>query len=388
LQITPGGSKSWILRMMIGGRRRQAGLGSYPEVTLAMARERAREVRDAVWHGRDPIAEKRAAREALRTAVTFDEAAKRFLAVKAGEVSPREHKVMAAALANHASPVLGSMPVAAIEVQHVLQVLGPLWTEKTVTAAKLRGWIEATLNWATVNGLRAGDNPAQWRGRLQHVLAKPGKIAPKVHFAALQVSEAPGWMAELRQIDSIAARAVELLALTGVRLGNVCGMVWDEVDLDNAMWTIPSTKMKAAREHRVPLPPEALELLRSLPRMTGSPSVFTAPRGGELHARLLGDVMKALHKAKKGRDGVGYVDAATGQPAVCHGLRSTFRDWCAERGVDRDLAELSLAHTVGSEVERAYRRSDMLERRRALMASWADFLAGRESAKVVSLKTA
>lgn len=285
-------------------------------------------------------------------------------------------------------PVLGEMAVADIERGDVLRVLSPIWNEKTATAKKLRGKIEGVLDWANVNGYRDGPNPAAWKGNLEHDLASASKLirAKAQHQPALSLVDAPAWFKDVRGREGFATRALEFKALTACRSGEVRGAVWTEIDMKTRLWTIPSERMKPGdgggrHEHRVPLTDDMLAILSKLPRLDGSPHVFPAPRGGQLTDAAMSACMKRIHAARD----VGYLDTRTGRPAVPHGLRSTFRDWCAERGVDRDIAEISLAHTVGSDVERAYRRSDMLERRRMLLGEWGKFLAGVSDSKVIRI---
>ncbi len=281
-------------------------------------------------------------------------------------------------------PALGEMPVAEIDVADVLRVLEPIWTEKTQTASRLRGRIESILSWATVGGHRKGDNPARWRGNLDAVLPKPSKVAQVKHNPALALADAADWFADLQARDGIATRALEFLALTAARSGEVRGATWDEIDEDKGLWIVPAQRMKAQREHRVPLTKDALALLSALPRMQGSDYVFPAARGGKLSDMALSACMKRMNAGRYG----GYLDPRSGRPAVPHGLRSTFRDWAAERtSYERDMAEIALAHTVGSAVERAYRRSDMIEKRRGMMATWAQFLSGDFEAKVINIET-
>ena len=203
-------------------------------------------------------------------------------------------------------------------------------------------------------GIAAGDNPARWGGNLSELLAKPGKVAKATNHAALSLADAPRWWADLAKREGMAARALQFLAMTAARSGEVRGMTWAEVDLDKALWIVPAARMKAGREHRVPLTREAVELLRALPRMEGSPYVFFAPRGGMLSDMTLSAVMRRMQEAEEKAGRPGYLDPRSGRAAVPHGLRSTFRDWAAEQGIERDMAEMALAHSVGSEVERSY----------------------------------
>ncbi|WP_397542051.1 phage integrase central domain-containing protein [Roseovarius salis] len=378
LQVTPTGARSWLLRATVKGTRRQIGLGAYPDVTLAQARERARGVKDMIWQGIDPLAEKRR--------LTFAQAMEKTLEARTAEFRNEKHKKQwRSTLDAYAVPMLGNMAVSDIDVSDVLRVLEPIWATKTETASRLRGRIEAVLSWATVGGHRTGDNPARWRGNLDAVLPKPGKVAKVKHNPALSLADAADWFTDLRKRDGMATRALEFVALTTARSGEVRGATWAEIDLDAGVWIIPAERMKAGKEHRVPLTQEAVALLKALPRMKGSDYVFPAARGGALSDMALSACMKRINEAREG----GYLDPRSGRPAVPHGLRSTFRDWAAERTeFERDMAEIALAHTVGSTVERAYRRSDMIEKRRQMMAAWARFLKGEAGAKVVKMEAA
>lgn len=378
LQVTPTGARSWLLRATVKGKRRQIGLGSYPDVTLAQARERARGVKDMIWQGIDPLAEKRR--------LTFAQAMEKTLEARTAEFRNEKHKKQwRSTLDTYAVPMLGNMAVSDIDVSDVLRVLEPIWATKTETASRLRGRIEAVLSWATVGGHRTGDNPARWRGNLDAVLPKPGKVAKVKHNPALSLADAADWFTDLRKRDGMATRALEFVALTAARSGEVRGATWAEIDLDAGVWIIPAERMKAGKEHRVPLTQEAVALLKALPRMKGSDYVFPAARGGALSDMALSACMKRINEARDG----GYLDPRSGRPAVPHGLRSTFRDWAAERTeFERDMAEIALAHNVGSTVERAYRRGDMIEKRRQMMAAWARFLKGEAGAKVVKMEAA
>lgn len=387
LQISKTGARSWVLRYTSDGKRRHMGLGPYPDVPLKSARERAREARDLLWRGIDPLdqrlAEKTARLIERRRKMTFAEAMDRFLAVKLKEFdNPKHRQQWPATLHKYALPQIGDMPVSDITLQDILRTLQPIWESKTETASRLRGRIEQILTWATVNGYRKGDNPARWKGNLDAALPKPGRLKKSENQPALSLKDAPDWFSDLKKRTGNSARALEFVAMTGARSGEVRGATWDEIDLDARLWIIPAARMKAGREHRVPLTDEAVALLNDLPRFQGVNYVFASPTGKQLSDMSLGKCMKSLSANREG----GYLDARTGRVAVPHGLRSTFRDWAAERGYPRDMAEIALAHTVGSEVERAYRRSDMLDRRRQMIADWQRFLKGEADQKVVTLE--
>ncbi len=380
LRVDLSGGRFWIQRMVIYGKRHELGLGSFPTISLAAARAAALENKRLVYAGGDPLAERRKARETL----TFEQAVDCYLAAKLNEFRNEKHKKQwRSTLDSYAKPVLGALPVQAITTADVLRVLQPIWADKTETASRLRGRLENVLSWATVAGHRSGDNPARWKGNLSELLPKPNKVAKGKHWPAVALKDAARWWAQLAEREGMAARALQFAALTGARSGEVRGMTWAELDRTSsnagATWAIPGERMKASRDHKVPLSGAALAILDALPRLEGSEFVFFAPRGGALSDMSLSAVMRRMQEAevKAGREG--FLDPLSKRPAVPHGLRSTFRQWAAERGFARDMAELALAHNVGSEVERAYQRSDMLERRRDMMAAWASFLAGEEA---------
>ena len=396
LQLTPNGGKTWILRMRIGERRRDIGLGGFPSVTLAQAREKARDARAKVADGIDPVEERKTARAALiatqRRGMLFADAVNKALGAKLDAFKNTKHrKQWRATLDTYALPQLGAMAVQDIAVQDVLRVLEPIWVEKTETATRLRGRIEAVLSWATVAGHRTGDNPARWGGNLKELLPAASAIKDSENQPALSLEDAPAWFAELRMREGFGARALEFAALTAARSGDVRGATWDEIDFKAALWTIPAQRMKMKREHRVPLTLSAVALLKALPRLDGTDLVFPAARGGQLSDMTLSATMRRIHETAKtragGGDNAGYLDARNKRPAVPHGLRSTFRDWAAEKTqYPGDMAEAALAHRISSAVEAAYRRGDMIEKRRAMMAAWEDFLAGvMKSGKVVRI---
>ena len=376
LQVTAGSGRSWLLRVVIGGKRREMGLGAYPGVTLAQAREKASEARELIRQGVDPIERHRAAQSALQAAVaaalTFAESADSYIkAHEAGWRNVKHAQQWRNTLKQHAYPVLGSLMVRDVGLPQVLAVLEPIWTTTNETAVRVRGRIELVLDWATARGLREGLNPARWRGHLDKLLPKPSKVNNREHHAALPVGAVGAFMVRLRNAEGIGARALEFTILTAARSGEVRGATWAEIDRDAKVWTVPAARMKSGKEHRVPLTDEALALLDPLPMVAGTELVFPAPRGGALSDMTLLAVLRRLDV-----------------PAVPHGFRSTFRDWAAERSnYPRDVAEMALAHAIGDKVEAAYRRGDLFEKRRLMMVDWAAFLARTEKpANVVPLR--
>lgn len=384
LQVRGEFAKSWILRVMVNGKRRVIGLGSYADLSLADARRKARGMRASIAEGNDPIEDKRARRASVLrglAVLTFDQAAARLIAAKAPEWKNAKHRDQwRSSLATYASPVIGMMPVDQIDVRHIEGALSPIWTTKTETASRVRMRIEAVLDWATVAGHRSGDNPARWGGNLEHLLASPSKVKRKAAQPALPYAAMHRFMLELRRLPG-SARALEFLILTATRSNEVRGARWSEIDLDAATWTIPAARMKADREHVVPLPARALELLQSLPVLAGSDLVFPGTGNTELSDATLAATIKRMHAADVKNGGKGFVDPkqldAGGNPRVVvpHGFRSTFRDWAAEcTNYPREVAEMALAHTISDKTEAAYRRGDMFAKRARMMADWASFI--------------
>ena len=387
LRVAKNGARQWVQRITIRGKRCELGLGSPPAVSLATARKLALENRGKAMLGGDPLAEKRVVKA---KPLTFEECVAAYGEAKLSEFSSDKHRRQwLSALDRLALPVLGQMQVQNIGTRDVLRMLEPHWRERTVTAKKLRGQVEAVLTWATVAGHREGDNPAAWRGNLKELLPAPSKVAKGQHHPALALGDVAGWWAALSEREGMAARALQFLAMTGARSGEVRGMTWDEIETYPSansansanpvgVWTVPASRMKNGREHRVPLTGEAVALLESLPRMEGSPYVFFAPRGGMLSDMSISAVMRRMQETEEKAGRPGYRDPRNKRPAVPHGLRSTFRQWAAEKGYPRDMAEIALAHFIGSDVERAYQRSDMLERRRTMMLDWSTFLNSQD----------
>lgn len=365
LNVNTGGSRSWVFRARVAGVRRDMGLGGYPDVTLAQARELARVARAKIRAGVDPIEEARAARSALiaarMSAVSFSKATEQYLeAHEAGWSNPKHRQQWENTLTTYAGPKIGQMLVRDIELPHVLSVLEPIWREKTETASRLRGRMESVLDWASARGYRSGPNPARWKGHLDKLLPAPGRIAKTDHHRSLPHEDMPAFFAALRQQDGSGARALEFTILTAARSGEARGATWEEFDLTAGKWVIPAGRMKAKKEHRVALSAQAVALLKAQQELRVSDFVFPSPKEDSMLSDM---TLTAVLRRMK-------VDA------VPHGFRSTFRNWTAETtNYPREIAELALAHTVGSEVERAYMRSDLFEKRRALMQDWADFVS-------------
>lgn len=359
LAVRKGGSRQWIFLYSINGRRREMGIGPASAIALAKAREIAEACREQVALGVDPL-EARSAQPAQAERVTFRSVAERLIEshepVWKNPVHVRQWRQT---LEQHASAIW-EMPVADVATAHVLDVLRPIWQTKPETAQRLRGRIERVLDAARVEGHREGENPARWKGHLALTLPKPAKLS-RGHHPAMPYTEVPAFVASLRERLGVAPMALEFLILTAARSGEVRAMTWDEVDLDLALWTVPGERMKSGREHRVPLPPRAVNILAyARPFADRAGRVFPSPRGGELSDMAL---LKLLSRMGKGEYTV-------------HGFRSSFRDWAGDcTPHPREVIEAALAHAVGDATEQAYRRGDALMKRRPLMDEWGEYVA-------------
>lgn len=364
------GHRTWVLRFMLGGKRRDMGLGGFPDVTLAGAREKAREARLKIDNGLDPIEARRAAKRTLLAAgaraATFAEAAKAYMADHESSWRNAKHRWQwQNTLEELAYPKIGKLAAHEVDVEHVLAVLKPIWHDRTETASRLRGRIETVLSYQKSLDGRGNIrvfpphwvNPARWKDHLEHSLPSPKKLKPGGRMEAMPIGDLPGFMRDLREVKGVGARALEFAILSAARSGEVRGAAWAEVDLAAKVWTIPGVRMKAGREHRVPLSQPAVKLLGALPRFAETDLLFSGAQGGMVSERTLLAVLRRM-----------------GLSATVHGFRSTFRDWCGEfTNFPREVAEEALAHATGNAVERAYRRGDALLKRRKLMEAWAGY---------------
>jgi len=362
LLVADTGARSWILRKTIAGKRRDMGLGGYPDVTLAQAREKAREKRALVEMGIDPIEDRRAKLATLAAsrakAMTFAQCVAAYLEAHGdGWKNAKHRQQWANTLDTYAGPIIGGIDVALVDTGLVLKVLEPIWKEKTETATRLRGRLENVLSWATTRGYRQGENPARWKGHLDTLLAAPSKIQKVEHHAALPFKEVGAFMTDLAKMEGVGARALEFAILTAARSGEVRGATWQEINLEARSWTVPAERMKAGKEHRVPLSDAALATLRAMPQ--AGEFVFPGARNG----KPLSDMSLTAVLRRMGRGDL-----------TAHGFRSSFRDWAAEQtAYPAEVVEMALAHTIKNVVEAAYRRGDLFEKRARLMADWAKY---------------
>jgi integrase len=358
-------SKNWVFEYQFNGKRRYMGLGSALDVSLADAREKRNEYRKLKANGVDPLEQKRATRAAdalvAAKAVTFKEAATRYMDANRAGWERRHAQQWKATLEKYVFPMLGDLPLHAIDVDLVVKVLGPVWSTAPETASRVRGRIEIVLDWAKAMKMREGENPARWRGHLDKILPAPTKIWQVKNFPAMPYGDLPAFLNDLRsQREAVIAAALEFLILTASRKNEVVNARWDEFNLSEAVWTIPGERMKNGKEHDVPLSKAALDILDRMQKSRKNEYVFFATIRGTRHISdaVFGRLLRSM-----GREGI-----------VPHGFRSSFRSWAgAKTNFPREVAEAALAHTVGDKSERAYQRDSLIEKRRKLMDAWAGF---------------
>ncbi|MEF8760392.1 MAG: integrase arm-type DNA-binding domain-containing protein [Candidatus Accumulibacter sp. UW25] len=377
LQVSPTGYRSWVLRYAIGKTRKAMGLGSYPGVTLAMVLVKAREARQKLEAGIDPLGERLAAKSSLAAAVvstmSFQKASELYITAHESGWSNAKHAAQwSATLTTYAFPVIGSLSVADVQTAHVISILEPIWRSKTETASRVRGRIESVLDWCTVRGYRQGENPARWRNHLEHLLPARGAVQKVVHHAALPFQEVGAFLAELRKHEGMGSRCLEFGILTATRSGEVRGATWAEIDLESATWVIPAQRMKAKIEHRVPLSSTALGLLAGLPKIMGTDLIFPSVRNTQLSDATMTAVLKRM-----------------GLDVTVHGFRSSFRDWAGEvSNYPRETIEHCLAHQLADKAEASYARGSHFEKRRRLMEEWSRFCsAPMKPASVVPIRS-
>jgi len=395
LQISEAGTRSWVLRMMVAGKRREMGLGGYPSVPLPDARKAAAEARSQFSDGGDAIAERRSAREqsavAASTARTFTQCAAEYIEQHEQTWKGKKHaQQWRNTLATYVEPKFGRKAVRDVTTADVLGALKPIWSAKNETASRVRNRVELVWDWAKVHGYCAGENPARWRGHLDAALPSPNVVQRKTsrHHPAMPLEHLHTFVQRLRKQEGTAARCLEFAILCAARNGEARGARWSEVNLDEATWSIPGARMKGGKPHRVPLSQRALAILLEMQAQRrpkgakGHDFVFPSPTGCEFSDAALGAVMNRMGEAGLLEDLPGAGDATP------HGMRSCFRDWCSKSGINRELAERALSHVVDSAVEAAYLRTDLFEERRALMTEWARFIdrSAVGSAKVLPMR--
>ncbi len=368
LLVKPSGARSWVYRYMLNGKSRDIGLGAAGpgDLTLAAARDHAAALRMKVRAGIDPLAERQrqatqaraAAQAAAIAGITFKAVAEAYIG--ANEASWRNDKHRQQwrnTLASYVYPVIGDLPVADIDTAHVLKIVEPMWRDKPETASRIRGRIETILDAAKARGYREGENPARWRGHIAQILPARSRLT-RGHHKAMPYAAIPAFMAQLRKREAMAALALEFVILTATRTSEVLGAAWTEVDLGKAIWTVPASRMKAGKEHRIPLSPRAVEILEAV-KPLGKASLFPADTGGKLSTMAMSMLLRRMK-----------VDCTV------HGFRSAFRDWSAEcTGYAHEVCEMALAHAIANKSEAAYRRGDLFDKRRRLMDDWATYCA-------------
>lgn len=375
LQVMPSGTKSWLFRYERGGKERAMGLGPVNIVSLEQARAKARTASLQLFEGIDPLAHRRAEQQARALAAgkitTFSEGTHAYYDGNEGKWKNAKHRQQFLnTMKQYAFPVMGKLAISEIDTALVLKVVEPIWADKTVTADRVRNRIEKVLDWATVRGFRKGDNPARWKGHLSEVLPPRRRIAKTKHFAALPFAELPSFMTTLKVREGVSARALEFTILTATRTSEATGAKWTEINIAEKTWTVPADRIKGGKDHRVPLSDRAVAILEALPRE--GDWVFPGVRKDKPMSNMAMDAVLRRMGFKDGR-------------ATVHGFRSTFRDWAAERTqYPNHVVEMALAHTVGNKVEAAYRRGDLFDKRRLLMADWAKYCASKAAEPVTS----
>jgi integrase len=380
LRVTAEGARNWVLRYMLDRKPHWMGLGPLSLYGLQEARAKALDARRKRHEGIDPIEARRAERARQRLdaakAITFGEVAALYIAAhRAGWRNDKHAAQWETTLKTHAAPIM-SLPVQAVDTALVVKVLEPLWTTRPETASRLRGRIESVLDFAKVREFRDGENPARWRGHLAKLLPSRSKVRDVKHHAALPFAELPTFLVALRAQEGIAARALEFAILTAARTGEVISVRWNEIDLLDKTWTVPAARMKARREHRVPLLPRALAVLGEMQgtRTSGADDGFVFP-GGKV-GRPLSNMAFLMLMRRMGRGDL-----------TAHGFRATFKTWASERtSFQNEIVEASLAHTIGGKVEQAYMRGDMFAKRRKLMEAWAVYCAAPKAGKIVAFR--
>lgn len=377
LVVSQTGAKKWVLRFTIKGKRREMGLGSFPDIGLADAREKSIQYRKQVKDGIDPIENRLIETEVTPTFTTC--AARYIRAHRRGWKNYKHSRQWVSTIKTYVRPVIGKKQVDTIVTDDILKILSPIWNTKTETAKRIQGRIENILDYAAAHNYRDSQNPAQWRGHLNKLLPKPSRVKTVTHHPAMPYEDVSPFMALLSQSESISSLALRFLILTATRTSEVLLAEWSEINIKEAVWVIPAHRMKAKREHRIPLPNIAMDVLKRLPRSEDNPYLFPGTRYGKPLSNM------ALLQLMRG---MGYGVGGDQGSYVPHGFRSSFRDWSGEVShFPRDVAEMALAHTIENKVEAAYRRGDLFDKRRLMMKEWSDYLTRDRSAKVVKIRS-
>lgn len=383
LNNNPMGARSWILRISVAGKRREIGLGSFPDVTLAKARERAREIKDQIALGLDPIAEKQARRSALiqsrQKAITFSQLADEYIDKKAKEFkTPKQKQQLLGRLNNYILPAIGQIQIIDLGLSDVEAVLKPIWDIKNETAGRVRRDIEKIIDLATVKGLRDGNNPARWKGFLDQVFAAPSIVGSDQNQPALAVNQLPAFWQHLISVDTIGSLALQFQILTAARPGAVRFVTWEEFDLDKKLWTLPAkrTSAKVKKDHFVPLSEKALAIIHKIPKQ--GEFLFSVNGDKAISDATMGAVIERLHQHQRTLDDVGYVDVKQNNKRIVpHGFRSTFKDWSLEHtDYPDEITELALSHVNSDKTRAAYARTQMIDKRRELMRDWETYCCG------------
>lgn len=362
LSVQSETAKSWVLRTTVGKKRRDIGLGGYPDVTLAQAREKAREIKAEIKKGTDPIVEKKKLKDIIiqnqSKHVLFEEAAKICHKKKSQEFSNDKHaNDWISSINRYAIPIIGKIPVDKIELAHIIKILEPIWAEKTETATRLRQRIEFIMTWATVSGFRKGENPARWKNHLDAILPQPSKIKRTNHYPALPWKEIGLFMKELKKREGMSPKCLEFLILTIARSSQARLATTGEFNFAEKLWNIPGIRMKNRKPHSVPLSKQAIKIVKEVPKIYESKFIFTGRKGKQLSDMTLSELLRRM-----------------GVNAVPHGFRSTFRDWASEATYhSSEVIEMAMAHAIKNKTEEAYRRGKLIEKRRKLMDEWAEF---------------
>lgn len=361
LRVTPTKTRSWIFRYTRAGKTHDIGLGAYLNVSLELARSKAAETRAALGRGDDPMALRAASKAQAASRMTFRQCAENYIeANRAGWKNAKHGDQWASTLENYAYPVIGQLDVSHVDTPHILKILEPIWSTKNETASRVRGRVERILAWATTRKLRKGDNPARWTHHLDTILPAPSKVKKAGHHEALPYRETNSFVQSLRGQPGVASRALEFTILTVARTNEVIGAKWSEIDMDQAVWTIPAERMKAKKEHRIPLTPRALEILEEMQQLREGEFLF--PGWKEKTGLSNNAMLKLLKRMSRG-------------DLTVHGFRSTFRDWAGEdSGHPREVIEHAMAHQLKDKSEAAYARGTLFDKRRSLMADWDQYV--------------